>query len=96
MTLPINYFRKEVMTMDGKRIEKLKNVDKLSQMVGAELICYFPGKQCTRIPLTAVQMALIEDTLGLQLQDGVIRCYTDKRLEELYLDDEDEVVAVEK
>ena len=82
--------------MEGKRIEKLKNVDKLSQMVGAELICYFPGKQCTKIPLTAVQMALIEDTLGLQLQDGVIRCYTDKRLEEIYLDDEDEVVAVEK
>ena len=63
--------------------------------IGAEMICYFPGKQCTRIPLTAVQMTIIEDTLGLQLKDGLIHCYTDKKLKELYFDDE-EVVAAEE
>ena len=81
--------------MEGKNLTKLKNVDKLTQMIGAELICYFPGKQCTRIPLTAVQMTMIEDTLGLQLKDGLIRCYTDKKLKELYFDEEEAVTAEE-
>ena len=81
--------------MGDKNLIKLKDVDKLTQMIGAEMICYFPGKQCTRIPLTAVQMTIIEDTLGLQLKDGLIHCYTDKKLKELYFDDE-EVVAAEE
>lgn len=82
--------------MAEKKLLKLKDVNKLSQMIGAELICYFPGKQCTRIPLSAVQMALIEDTLGLQLQDGFIHCYTDKKLKELYLNDEEDSATVKK
>ncbi len=82
--------------MEEKKLTKLKNVDKLTQMIGAELICYFPGKQCTRIPLTAVQMAMIEDTLGLELNDGLIHCFTDKKLKELYLDVEGEVDPEEK
>lgn len=73
--------------MTNNELRKLKNINKLSQMLGAELICYFPDKQCTRIPLTIMQMALIEDTLGLKLKDGLISCYTDKKLKELYLDD---------
>lgn len=77
--------------MAKSELKKLENVDKLSQMIGAELVCYFPGKQCTRIPLTVMQMALVEDTLGLKLNEGLISCYTDKKLKEIYLDEGEEV-----
>lgn len=75
--------------MAEDNLKKLQDVEGLTQMIGAELICYFPNKQCTKIPLTAVQMAMVADTLGLKLQEGLIRCYTDKKLMELYFGDEE-------
>ena len=69
---------------------KLHDITKLSQYAGAELTIYFPRTQIVHIPLKVVLFAFVTDTLGLDVKDGRIACFTDEKLKEVFLAIEDE------